>query len=198
VIVEAYVRDLRYAGRLHYPTGRTVERDTDTEKVRIDRPSNDWGVYTSPSLVNAPFTKDDLILINTKEDAYISCQKVSFQEDDDNKGGKKQKALERFQKSELLNLIGHLHNNSFPPERIPFEEKKVDEKDKKGEAKKKDEKTQEYIFDMEVGGQMRRFLVHWTLKDRVRLIVLVASAPPNRFERLEKDIRQSFDNVTIK
>jgi hypothetical protein len=200
--VEVYMRDLLYAGRLHYPTGKSVERTTETETVRIDRPSqnawNDWGVYTSPALVNPPFTKDDLILINTKEDAYISCEKISYQEDDENKGGRKQKALERFRDSELLNLIGRMHGHKFPGERIPFEEKKLDDKDKKGDAKKKDEKAQDYVFDMEVGGRTRRFLVHWTLKDRVRLIVLVASAPPGRFERLEKEIRESFEKVSIK
>jgi hypothetical protein len=89
-------------------------------------------------------------------------------------------------------MLGRMHNNPFPADEIPFEDK-----EKKGDGKAKDDKTPEYLFDMNVGGHRRRFLVRWLMKD-AKLTVLVAAAPPSRFERLEKDIRESFDKINIK
>ena len=51
---------------------------------------------------------------------------------------------------------------------------------------------------MHVGGQNRRVLVRWVERDRTKLTVLVAVTPVGRFERLEKNIRESFDKVNLK
>jgi len=196
ILVEGYVRDLVYAGRVEFPTSKTIDRNEGS--VRIDRPSerwNDWGVYKSPTTINdANVHTDDLILINTHENAFIACQRVTLKFDEVADADHKKKALERLQNSELLRLMAR---GPFPAERMPTDEKKPDEKGKK-DAKNKDDKT-EYVFDMRVGKYDRRFLVRWIVRDNgTKLTVLVAAVPTGRFERMEKDIRESFEKATIK
>ena len=197
ILVDSYFREIVYGPRLHYPAAIAINDRGDL--VSLKRPSSDWGVYTPPTRTNTNIDPDDVILVNTREDAFIACQSAKLEWNDDNAEAHRKKALERLQKSELVNLIGHLRGQPLPGDRLPFdvEKDKKEVKDAK-DAKKVEEKNQEIIFDAYVGGQERRFLVRFLPKDRTKLTVLVAVSRKSNFSRLEKEFRETFDNVKVK
>lgn len=191
--IDAYARWMIYGPRTVVTPGEFIEGNAQfRDNVSIKKPNADWRQYNPPSNAgggNANITTDDLIIVNINEDAFIAAQTLDAGEANDGESREK-KALERFCRSELVNLLGKLRGVPLNPESLPPPTDRV---------KIAEDKEQEFHLDMRLGGHSRRFLIRWKTKDNdVRLVVLVATAKRARFDALEDDFKKAFDSVKFK
>jgi len=72
------------------------------------------GSYIPPTVLPENQLPDDLLMVNPTEDAFIAVQTVQGKPDEEpakEDAEKLKKVLERFYKSELVNLLGRLQGN---------------------------------------------------------------------------------------
>jgi hypothetical protein len=187
--LDAFLRQVALAGRVSYPSGDIIEstHGLNRDNIVLTRPSRFWGAYLPPNALTNNLESDDLIIMNIVEDAYIACQTVNFDGAPENEEEKLKKILERFYKSELVNLLGRLGGNPLGQEATI-----VDNKLTEGDAKR------EVTLDMRLGGINRRFLLQFPANERNSLTLLVGAARRSRFERFREDFRKTFDSKKTK
>jgi hypothetical protein len=186
--LDAFLREFALAGRVQYPPGKTIESNNgNRQNIILKRPSDLWASYISPTNVGNKTEIDDLIMVNVVEDAYIAYQHEFLNGDDLAAEARQKIVLDRFYKSELVNLMGRLKANTLPPEGTVVETKLTPAGD-----------MQELILDMRLAGIERRFLIHYTAVNRDDMHILVGGARLGRFERLANDFRETFKNKEFK
>ena len=188
--VDEYLRWLAYPTRLESKTG---ENFTSTprfgQEIKIKRPSMQWRQYIPKE---AAATNDDLIAIHIPLNAFLAHQTVAIDNIDERTAeAREKKALERFEKSELVNLIGRLGSRPFTLEGTKWEI--VD--NKKTVLGNDPAREQEFLIDVRLRSGMKRFLIRWTALNDVQLRVLAGGTDPWRFHLVEADLRTAFDNV---
>lgn len=186
--LDQYLRMLALVHRIEYKAGKTIEINTQTETISIDRPSDGWASCAAISNKNQTFESDDVILVNVAEDAFIACQHV-FLDLNDKLEDRQRKALDRFYKSELVNLLGRLGKKSLDREGTIVDTKEIVVAGEKG---------QEITLDLRLGGIDRRFLIRAIKDPTTKLNILVGAARRNRFERLQDGFRESFNTFKSK
>jgi hypothetical protein len=187
--LDAFLRELALAGRLQYPAGNKIESPPgNNDNIEFTRQSKLWASYLSPGNLTNNIQSDDLIMINVVEDAYIAYQNVSLELNEAAAEDLQRKALERFHKSELVNLLGRSKGSPVNTEGTIVEQKAGDDK------------KQEIILDIRLGGIDRRFLIQFWSKDNANtsLAILVGGARKSRFERMEPEIRKTFESHKFK
>jgi hypothetical protein len=177
--LDTLLRDLAYASRIQYSGSKTVDtRRNNDVNITLNVPPGKWGIYLQPETLPNNLVNDDLILINVHEDAFIGVQTLLLDggEDDDEK---QKKVLERFYRSELVNLMGRLRRKTLGREGTIVKQEPVDG-------------NQEITLDLQLGGLPRRFLIQYPAKDRDRVTILVGAARASDYERLQKVFRDTF------
>ena len=175
--LDLFLREFKYAGRVNWPKIKQIEAAGINEPVTMDRPGErweSWGGYITQSNHTQNVLPDDLIMVNVAEDAYIAGQHI-FPDAADKADEKKAKVLERFKKSELVNLVGGLDGRPLDANWTIVDDKKEDE----------------IILDVRLGRHERRVLIQY-VKDRTKLNMNVACARKSQFDRLEPDFRLAF------
>jgi hypothetical protein len=185
--LDVFLRELALASHLKYRFEDPKKIEIVNGQIEIDRPepAESWARYTPSGQQTANFESDLLILVNVREDAYISCQGTDADFLDDPEALEK-RALERFHKSELVNLLSKTRGKLVS-------EGKVREPKKPLAA----DGTQEIILDIRLGGIERTCLLLYSTKKDVKLDVFVGCARKNRFERLQEDFRKVYTNLKI-
>jgi hypothetical protein len=191
--LDMFLRLLVYTPRTQLVSGDRIKSGVQFgANASIAKPSNDWRLYITPVNPNVNTPTDDLIAINIIEDAFIACQLTTLDlpnqgEDKEKKNieDREKKAIERFCKSELVNLLGKLNGIGLSPEPVAFDRKEIN-----------GDKEQEFYLDVRLGNQARRFLIRWKTRDAdTRLQVMVGAARRARFDRHEKEFRDAFESI---
>ena len=188
--LDAFLREVLMVGRIQYPATTTFQTENNfgRDNIEIKRLSELWGRYISPATQSDKVSSDDLILINTRDDAYIACQHVPAQ-DAIQDNVPRTKVLERFHKSELLNLLSRLNGKPSEAEGTIIKE----------EPAQSDHRKKEIILDLRYGRIDRRFLIrYYTANDRVTVLIFVAVARRNQFDHLQEKFHEAFDSVKEK
>jgi hypothetical protein len=183
--LDVFLREMALASRLKYSASALIENEITNGKIKIRRPApvESWAEYLGSGQETA---SDLLILVNVREDAYISCQSSDrdFLADPE---ALEKAALERFHKSELVNLLGKTKGKLASEAKI-VEPKKPPAADG----------TQEIILDIRLGNQERRcLLLYSTAKNLLNLNVFVGCARKNRFDRMQEDFRKAFTTFEL-
>jgi hypothetical protein len=188
--LDVFLREMALASRLQYPASAVIKNDIindGTIKIQRPAPAELWGVYTSSGQQTANVESDLLILVNVREDAYISCQSSVKEALDDDPEALEKQALARFHKSELVNLLGRTKG------KLASEGKIVEKKPLAADG------TQEIILDIRLGGIERRcLLLYSTEKNQLSLNVFVGCARRSRFERMQEDFRKAYTSLEVK
>jgi hypothetical protein len=129
-------------------------------------------------------TTDLLFLVDTTDDAYISCCRVSDIHVDA-ADEKQKKVLEGIYKSQLVNILGELHNGSLEREGTVLENSK----------KIIGDKTQELVVDIRLGRVDRRMLIQYPANGKDNFVVLIAACRRGDFDRLQDKFREAFTSV---
>ncbi len=184
--VDQLLRDLAFASRLDYQT--TDGFFDNPEKLSLKRPkvdATDWARWISPTNLSTNIEPDPLILVNTRSDAYITCftaTDVNFDAQEE----KQKKVLERFYKTELVNLLGRLRGEPLKREGTVV----------KAEAAANGK--WEITLDLRLGGVERRFLIQYPAMEKHVLKVCVGAARRSRFDALQQDFRDTFADENVK
>jgi hypothetical protein len=186
--LDVFLREMALASRLKYSARALIENEITNGKIKIERPApvESWAEYLGSGQQTANVESDLLILVNVREDAYISCQSSDrdFLADPE---ALEKAALERFHKSELVNLLGKTKGKLASEAKI-VEPKKPPAADG----------TQEIILDIRLGNQERRcLLLYSTAKNLLNLNVFVGCARKNRFDRMQEDFRKAFTTFEL-
>lgn len=186
--IDVILRNLAFAGRLKNPEGETIRVDVTNGDIEIQRPkpSEQWRQLLAKLQQTTDFDPDLLILVNVWEDAYISCQSSEPDGGEDDEALEK-RAIERFRKSELVNLLSKRKSDLLPAHTV------VEKKAKAADG------TQEIIIDMRVGGQERRFLLIYSAsKAQVRMNMVVGCARKGRFDRMQEEFRRVYASLKVR
>lgn len=183
--VSQLLREFAFSSRINYSTDADdfFRSSEVVDAVSIKRPekSGPWAKWTPP-ITNTPTPDPDpLLLINTRDDAYISCFKATDVNVDDVES-KQKKVIERFFKSELLAVLSKVHGKA-----AGLEGANVEGKTEKG--------VREVSFEMRLGRITQRFLILFNEAEKHDIRVVVGAVRRNHFERLESDFRAAFKNV---
>ena len=185
--LDVFLREMALASRLKYPASDLIKNDIANGEIEIRRPApvELWAEYAGSG--QQTVESDLLILVNVREDAYISCQSSDrdFLADPE---ALEKAALERFHKSELVNLLGKTKGKLASEAKI-VEPKKPPAADG----------TQEIILDIRLGNQERRcLLLYSTAKNLLNLNVFVGCARKNRFDRMQEDFRKAYTSFKVR
>ncbi len=177
--LDRFLRDFKFVDRLQYTNADVYKIAFQQRDLVVHRPSAGWARLKPQSKLPENVWADDIILVNVARDAYVAYQSVQFTDDDFK--AKLAKVVDRFVKSELVDLLGHSSGAALA----------ADMPELKG---KNDEQMHIYeaTFDLRLAGRNRRFLLQFPTGKEVDVIVKVATAPPNQFDRLDEDFRKAF------
>lgn len=192
--VDVFLRELAFAGRIQYSNNEfAASTHTQRGNIKLKRPTppTQWASYLSRAAQLKNFDNDDLILVNVRENAFIACQTVNFNEAAEDEADLLKKVLVRFHRSELVDLIGRLRDNALTHEGTVAEEKiiKVFDRDAKKEIDKK-----EVVLDLRLGRNDWRFLIQYPAHDLDKATILVGAARRSNFERMKDDFHSAFDS----
>lgn len=176
-LIDCLLREVSLASRLDYTVKDIVKFEGTNGDIQVKRPSRAWAQCASSPRQHTGVFADTLILVDTWDDAFIACQDISA--DDNNQDTWQRLILERLQKSELVNLVGKLRAQAAP-ELVVVEKKPVVDG------------RQEIIADMRLAGRDWRFLIHYRTNQLNKVFFFVGCARKGRFERMEKDFRESI------
>lgn len=180
--IDQFLRELVMAGRITYTASDTFDIPDKVEVKRLDN----WARWSVTNLPTANNESDVLILVNTTEDAYVSCLNaldVVVDEPEE----KQKKVLEHVYKSELISLLGRLHGSALNREGTVVDKKLV-----------ANGRTQEVVLDLRLDGLDRRLLIQYPANEKINLRIVVGAARRNRFERLQKDFHKMFESVRFR
>ncbi len=177
--VDELLRELAYAKRTDRTIKEIVSVSALDRDITMKRPSKAWGQYAPSPSQNSAYQSDPLILVSIRDDAFLACQDMDVDGNDDEDTVFK-KVIERVRKSEVVNLVGRLGRNAAP-------EATIREKKPVGA-----DLIQELIVDLRLGGHDRTFLIQYKTKIRTKLYFFVGCARASRFERVEKDFREAL------
>lgn len=177
--LDRFLREFKFVDRLQYTNADVYKVASQQRDLTVTRPSPDWARLKTPGKLPENVWADDIILVNVAHDAYVAYQSVQFTDDD--LKSRLSKVVERFTKSELVNMLGQLNGAPMP----------VEMPDLKG---KNDEQLHLYeaTFDLRLAGKNRRFLLQFPTGKEADVTVKIAAAPRNHFDRLEEDFRKAF------
>jgi hypothetical protein len=180
------LREMAFAGQIQYPADATVETNQRVHtNIMLTRHSSRWGVYLSPADLTDNIDPTDLILVNVTEDAFIAYQNFFPDAAIDDPEEKIKKVLEKFYRSELVQLIGRLKGRSLQSEGEIVKKEIV--KTPTGEA-------QEIIVDIRLGGIDRRVVIQYALGKGNEMIILIGVARRSRFDRMNEVFHKTFDS----
>jgi hypothetical protein len=188
--IDTPLREMIFASHVDYPTTNEIQSPPSPVNVTIEikRPvdSGPWGKYISGSSQSVP-NKDTLIIVSVPDDAQIVC--IAENPDGfrgENADDRKKKVLERFYKSELVNLLGRLKGRALDHEGDIIEEKASP-----------DGNRQEILLDLRLAGIDRRFVIQYWEPEVGTLNMLVAGTRKNRFDRLLPEFRKAFESANF-
>jgi hypothetical protein len=187
--LDVFLREMALASRLKYSARALIENEITNGKIKIERPApvESWAEYLGSGQQTANVESDLLILVNVREDAYISCQSSDREFAADPEALEKT-ALERFHKSELVNLLGKTKG------KLASEGKIVESRKPPAAGG-----THEIILDIRIGNQERRCLLLFsTEQNLLKLNVFVGCARKNRFDRMQEQFRKAFETFKVK
>jgi hypothetical protein len=172
--VDALLREFRYAGDVEYRADAdgfftaVLGRD---DAFGIQRPSRAWG------RLKARGDKDNLTIVNLRDDAYLVCVPMTGEIDEQ---AARDKAAERLRQSDLFKTFGRASDTqqSPEPEAKPF-----------ADSKREGDQT----VDVRLGGYERTFLMR-VVKVRAEIYLLGGGARKERFARLTDDFLKAFDS----
>jgi hypothetical protein len=178
--LDVFYRELAFLGRITYGNGGSIE--SPSQEIVIKRPAaGRWATFENNT---QNIQVDDLIAVNVSADAYMACQHVARELNDDEESIQK-KVLDRVRKSQLVNMLGRLNGNAAPEGTIVAQ-------------KKIDDGVFETTLDMRLGGIERRLLILYKTKNRLRVEIFVGCARKSRFERMQDEFRDAFSGYTNK
>ncbi len=177
--LDRLLREFKFVDRLQYTNSDVYKVASQQRDLSVARPSPAWARLKTPGKLPENVWADDIILINVARNAFVSYQNVQFTDDD--LKSRLAKVAERFSKSELVNLLGQLDGTPMPVE-MPELKGKNDELLHLYEA----------TFELRLAGKTRRFLLQFPTGKDADVIVKIAAAPRNQFDRLEEDFRKAF------
>jgi hypothetical protein len=185
--LDVLLREFEWAGRLDYTSAEApspVLRKPISFRgdISLTLPSSLWGECQLKDVRRE--RSDSLLLVNIWEDAQLGCQTIELGGDERDWESARGKALERFYKSDLVNLVGRLHGKPLPKEGTPRDIKSIAGG------------MQEMMVDLRLGGIERTFLLRLSKSDSY-LDVLVGGTRKQRFGPMQEQFRKTFDTFKI-
>jgi Domain of unknown function (DUF4190) len=186
--LDGLLRALELAGNIDFMPDEVVpiERSGAFDPAHagtIKRPSAAWGrlTYTDPNRDKI----DDLVLANVWEDAYIICLSQWLEGNGQSLEDCRQEGLRRFLQSELITkFLG----------RASAQEPRAGQEHERRQLPGTE--TQEFFFDMPLGGRDWTFLIR-ILRDGNRLNIVAGGTRQHRFARLQGDIVKALDSYKL-
>jgi len=188
--LDGLLRSIEWAGKIEYlrdalvPINQSDGMDLG-RSASIKLPSPSWGRCTFKEF-DAPKEKtDDLVLVNLWDDAYLVCLN-KWIEPGQTLEVCRQEGQERFLQSELVNkILGRSSVNSPPPTGHDRDRKQIPGTD-----------TQEFLFDMRLGGMDWTFIIR-VFRDGTRLDIVAGGTRKNRLARLQPEIMKALDSYKM-
>jgi hypothetical protein len=189
--LDGLLRAIEWAGKIDYPARDMVAITPSAgldlgQSSSIMRPSAAWGRSTFQKSDTPKETAHDLVLVNVWEDAYIICLTKWLDGQAQTLEECRQEGQEKFLQSEFVSkVLGRVPSDGPPLVGQDRERKQLPGTE-----------TQEFLFDIRLGGVDRTFLIR-VLRDGNRLYVVAGGTRKNRFARLQPEIVKALDSFKM-
>jgi uncharacterized protein DUF4190 len=181
---DQFIRELKTAGKVTYSTDDPdlFKNDLLNDEVKLKRFPG-WAKWTPQGGGGGNSPTDLLFLVNTADDAYVTC----FNLDDVNVDApeeKHKKVVDGVYKTQLVHYLGELRHRQLKEGTLVDSKKLL-----------KDGRIQELVVDIKLARLERRLLIHYPANGKHTFKVLVGACRHSDFERMQETFRKIFESM---